>query len=210
LLVRIMTMQKLAIITLGFAVSLGLAQDVLAQEPRFSLAVKGGVSAENSEDNLQGTSPALGVTGSVAFAHGWRGEVEFWLPGYIDDANGDPKHRDILFSFSAVKTFRAGNTRPFVVAGLSLTRTEDWFTFCTANRVPGTGGPAGPTLVSCDEPDVIERRRERNDGKDGYLLAGGGVEVPIARRVSVVADVRFSLAPVSVIVRPAVGVMFNF
>ena len=182
----------------------------LAQESRFSVAVKGGVSAESSEDNLQGTSPALGITGSVGFAHGWRGEVEFWLPGYIDDANGDPKHRDILFSFSAVKMFQTGKLRPFLVVGLSLTRTQDWFNFCTANRVNGPGGSVGPVLVSCDEPDIIERRRERNDGKDGYLLAGGGVEYPITPRLGVVADVRLSLAPVSVIVRPAVGVVFSF
>ncbi len=181
-----------------------------AQEPRFSVALKGGVIAENSEDNLQGTSPALGITGSVAFAHGWRGEVEFWLPGYIDDARGDPKHRDILFSVAALKTFQTGAVKPFVVVGLSLTRTQDWFTFCTANRVIDQAGSVGPVMVSCDEPDVIELRRERNDGKDGYLLAGGGVEIPLTPRLGVVADVRISLAPVSVIVRPAVGVVFTF
>ena len=186
------------------------ARDALAQDSRFAVAVKAGVSAENSEDNLQGTSPALAITGSVGFGRGWRGEMEFWLPGYIEDANGDPKHRDILFSFSAVKTFQAGPVRPFVVFGFSVTNTQDWFTFCTANRVNGPGGAVGPVLVSCDEPDVIDRRRERNDGKDGYLLGGGGIEVPINRRLGIVADVRLSLAPVSVIVRPAVGVVFTF
>jgi hypothetical protein len=184
--------------------------EAVAQEPRFAVAVKGGVSAENSEDNLQGTSPALGITASVGFAHGWRGEVEFWRPGYIEDANGDPKHRDILFSFSAVKMFQAGKVRPYVVFGLSLARTEDWFNFCTANRVNGPGGSMGPVLVSCDEPDIIEHRRERNVGNDGYLLGGGGIEYPITRHLGIVADVRVSLAPVSVIVRPGVGVVFTF
>ena len=184
--------------------------DALAQEPRFSAAVKGGVSAESSEDNLQGTSPAIGITASVGFAHGWRGEVEFWRPGYIEDANGDPKHRDTLVSFSAVKMFQAGKARPYVVFGISLARTEDWFNFCTANRVNGPGGSIGPVFVSCDEPDIIEHRRERNVGNDGYLLGGGGIEYPITRHLGVVADVRLSLAPVSVIVRPGVGVVFTF
>jgi hypothetical protein len=181
-----------------------------AQDTRFAVAVKAGASAESSEDNLQGTSPALGITGSMLFGQGWRGEVEFWLPGYIDDARGDPKHRDVLVSFSAIKSFGAGTVRPFVAAGLSITRTQDWFSFCTANRMRGPDAPPEPVLVSCDDPDVISQRRERNDGTDGYLLAGGGVEWRLTRRIGFVADLRLSLAPVSVIVRPGVGVVVNF
>lgn len=195
---------------LCFAITIAAVRAVSAQEPRFSLAVKGGVSAESSEDNLRGTSPALGITGSMTFARGWGGEVELWLPGYIDDQRGDPKHRDILFSFSAIKRFEAGQVRPFVAAGLSMAYQQDWFSFCTANRPIDPGGPDRPVLVSCDEPDLISQRRERNDGMDAYLLAGGGVEWPITRRLGIVADVRLSLAPVSVIVRPAAGLVFTF
>ena len=197
-------------VSLAVALTLAVAAPASAQDSRFSLAMKGGVSAESSEDNLQGTSPALGISGSAAFAHGWRGEIEFWLPGYIEDQRGDPKHRDILVSFSAVKSFDAGRVRPFLAAGLSLARVQDWFTFCTANRVLDPGGSPEPVIVSCDEPDIISRRRERNDGTDGYLLAGGGVEWLMTRRFGLVADVRLSLAPVSAIVRPGVGVVFRF
>lgn len=181
-----------------------------AQESRFTVGVKGGATIENSEDALTGTVPALGVTVSAALAPKWRGEFEFWLPGYLEDFYGEPKHRDILFSASAVRMFRDDGVRPFLVAGLSVTRTQDWFTFCTAVRPVGPGGAPGPALVSCDEPDLIDRRRERNDGTDGYLLFGGGVEIPIAPRLRGVVDLRMSLAPVSVLLRPGVGLVFTF
>ena len=203
-------MQTHARIALAALVSLLAASAASAQAPRFSVAVKGGVTIENSEDGLSGTVPAIGATGSFPFNRWWRGEVEFWLPGYLEDDRGEPKHRDILFGFAAVRTFGEGTARPFVLTGLSITRTQDWFTFCTAERVPGTGGPPVRALVSCDEPDVIDRRRERNDGTDGYALVGGGVEVSITPRVSLVADLRMSLAPTSLLVRPGVGVSIGF
>ncbi len=190
--------------------SLLFASVLSAQESRFTVALRGGVTAENSEDNLTGTVPAIGATGSVAFSPDWRGEAEFWLPGYLKDDDGEPKHRDVLFSVSALRTFGDRRMRPFVVAGLSFSRTQDWFTFCTAERPLDSGGPAVPTIVSCDAPDVIARRRERNDGADLYLLAGGGFELSITPRVKLVSDVRLSLAPVSVLVRPAVGVAIGF
>lgn len=187
-----------------------IAAPASAQESRFSVAVKGGASIENSEDNLTGTTPALGATFSFPFNRWWRGEAEFWLPGYIEDDRGRPKHRDILFGFAAVRTFGEGAARPFVLAGGSISRTQDRFRFCFADRVLDPGTPPVRAMVSCDEPDVIEQRDERHDGTDGYALVGGGVEFTIARRVNLVADVRFSLAPASVIVRPAVGVAIGF
>jgi len=187
-----------------------VAAPASAQESRFSLAVKGGASIEDSEDNLTGTKPALGATFSFPFNRWWRGEAEFWLPGYLEDDRGRPKHRDILFGFAAVRTFGEGAARPFLLAGMSITRTQDWFRFCFADRVLDPGAPPVRAAVSCDEPDVIERREERNDGTDGYALVGGGVAFSMAPRVNLVADVRFSLAPVSVIVRPAVGVAIDF
>ena len=127
-----------------------------AQDPRVWVTPKVGVTTENSEDNLKGTVPAVGLTVAVPLGTGWSVEGELWLPGYLDDARGEPRHRDILFGVSAKRMFRAGRMQPYLLAGFSLTRTQDWFTFCTAARSPGTGGPAVPTLVSCDEPDVIE------------------------------------------------------
>ena len=181
-----------------------------AQDPRVWVGAKAGAAIENSEDNLKGTVPAVGLTVAVPLGAGWSVEGELWVPGYLDDARGEPRHRDILFGVSAKRMFRAGRMQPYLLAGFSLTRTQDWFTFCTAARSPGTGGPAVPTLVSCDEPDVIDRRRERNDGTDGYALAGAGVEIPLSTRVRLMADLRLSLAPVSILVRPSVGVAIGF
>jgi hypothetical protein len=190
--------------------SLLMTASALAQESRVQLAAKGGATIENSEDNLTGTVPAFGLTASARFTRNWRAEFEFWLPGYIDDARGEPKHRDVVFSLSAVRTFDAGRVKPFVVMGLSFTRTQDWFTFCTAHRVPPNGGGAVPVLVGCDEPDINDVRREKNVGTDGYLLGGGGVEIPVTPRISVIADLRVNLAPVSVLVRPSAGVAVRF
>lgn len=180
-----------------------------AQDPRVWVSAKAGVTNENSEDNLNGTVPAAGITAAVPIGAGWSLEAELWVPGYLDDARGEPRHRDILFSVSAKRMFRAGKAHPYLLAGFSFARTQDWFTFCTAERSVGTGVPV-PTLVSCDAPDVIDRRRERNDGRDGYALAGAGVELPLSKRVRLVADLRLSLAPVSILVRPSVGVAVSF
>jgi hypothetical protein len=202
-----MTSRRLALCIVPLLAFPALAS---AQDPRIWIAPKVGVTTENSEDNLKGTVPAFGLTADVPIGAGWSVEGELWVPGYLDDARGEPRHRDIVFGVSAKRMFRAGRVQPYLLAGFSLTRTQDWFTFCTAERSPGTGGPAVPTLVSCDEPDVIDRRRERNDGQDGYALAGAGVELPLSRRVRLVADLRVSLAPVSILVRPSVGVAFGF
>lgn len=197
-------------LTLCFIALLALPALASAQAPRVWVAPRAGMTTENSEDNLKGTVPAFGLTADVPIGAGWSVDGELWVPGYLDDARGEPRHRDILFGAAAKRTFRAGRVHPYLLAGFSLSRTQDWFTFCTAERSPGTGGPAVPTLVSCDDPDVIDRRRERNDGTDGYALAGAGVEFPLSRRVRLVADLRLSLAPVSILVRPSVGVAFGF
>lgn len=202
-------MQTCIPIVTAALISLAAASAVSAQEPRFSLAAKGGATIEDSEDGLTGTAAAIGATGSFAFNRWWRGEIEFWLPRYLEDDFGEPKHRDILFGFSAVRTFGEGRARPFVLAGVSFSRTQDWFTFCTADRV-GPGGTPVRAMVGCDEPDIIERRRERNDGTDGYALVGGGVEIALTPRVNFVADLRVNLAPVSVLVRPGAGIAVRF
>ena len=171
-----------------------------AQGSRIHLAAKGGATIENSEDGLNGTVPALGLTGALTLSPRWRGEFEFWLPGYLTDSRGEPMHRDVLYSVSAVRLFRDDGIRPFVLAGLSLARTEDRLTLCST----------GLALVSCDDPDVIDMRSEKHFGSGSYLLAGGGLEIPIGRRVNIVADVRLSLAAASVLVRPGLGVSIGF
>ena len=203
-------MQSSARTFIAAGISLLLAAPAPAQESRFALALKGGASIENSEDGLTGTQPALGATFSFPFTRRWRGEAEFWLPRYLEDDRGLPKHRDILFGFAATRTFGEGAARPFLLAGISISRTQDWFRFCFADRVLEPGAPPMRSMVSCDEPDVIERRAGRNDGTDGYGLVGGGLAFSIAPRLSLVADVRFSLAPSSTLVRPSLGMAIDF
>jgi hypothetical protein len=181
-----------------------------AQEPRVHASVRGGATIEHSEDGVSGTVPAAGFTVALPLNADWRGELEVWVPGFIKDSLGQPRHRDVVFSASAVRLLRSSGVRPYVVGGLSLTRTEDRLTLCVANRVPHDGGAPVRALVSCEDPDVIEVTREKHTGTSGYLLAGGGVEIPIGRRVYILADLRLSLAPTSVLVRPGVGVGFSF
>ena len=192
------------------AVLLTFASSAAAQEPRVHASVRGGATIENSEDGLSGTVRAAGLTVALGSGPKWRGELEVWVPGFIRDDRGEPRHRDVVFSASAVRLLRSSGVTPYVVAGLSIARTEDRLTLCSANRVPPTGGAPARTLVSCDEPDVIDVMRETHTGTSGYLLAGGGVEIPLGRRVYAVADVRLSLAPVSVLVRPGVGIGLRF
>ena len=181
-----------------------------AQEPRTMVTVKGGATIENSEDGLTGTVPAAGIALSRALTPRWHGEIAFWLPGYLKDSRGEPKHRDVLFSGSVLRVFTDGPVRPFASAGIALARTEDRFTLCAADRVPPGGGAPVRAMVDCADADVIERRTERNTGSDGYLLAGGGVTIAAGRRVRLVADVRFTLAPASILVLPGVGVSIGF
>ena len=113
-------MQACARVLLSILISPVLTSAAWAQEPRVFVGIKAGVTAENSEDGLTGTVPALGGTASIAFTPKWRAEVEFWLPGYLDDEFGEPKHRDVLFGVSAKRIFAARRMQPFLLAGLSF------------------------------------------------------------------------------------------
>lgn len=203
-------MSTLARLAVASALLLAVSSSAAAQEPRVHVSVRGGVTVENSEDGLSGTVRAAGFTAASGFGPKWRGEIEVWVPGFIRDSRGEPRHRDVVFSASAVRLLRSGGVTPYVAVGLSIARTEDRLTLCAANRVPPGGATPARTLVSCDDPDVIDVTRETHTGTSGYLLAGGGVEIPIGRRVYAVADVRLSLAPASVLVRPGVGIGIRF
>lgn len=133
--------------------------------------------------------------GSFRFNRRWQGEVEWWLRGYLDDDRGRPRHRNILFGVAAGRSFDERAARRFLPAGVSISRTEDWFRFCSGDRVLDPGGQPTRAIVSCDEPDVIERREERHDGTDAFAQVGGGVEFSITPRRNLVADLRVSLAP---------------
>ena len=203
-------MNACARLAAAFFLVLAGISSAAAQEPRVHASLRGGATIESSEDGLSGTVRAAGFTVALPINADWRGELEVWVPGFITDSLGRPRHRDVVFSASAVRLLRSSGGRPYVVGGLSLTRTEDRLTLCVANREPHDGGTPVRTLVSCDSPDVIEVTRDTHTGTSGYLLAGGGVEIPIGRRVYIVADLRFSLAPTSVLVRPGLGIGLAF
>ena len=100
--------------------------------------------------------------------------------------------------------------RPYLLAGFSLARTENRLTTCLADRSPDpSSGPPIPTIVDCTEPDV-QHRREQINGSATYVVGGMGIEVPVWRRIHLVPEIRVHVAISSVIVRPAVGVKFNF
>lgn len=196
--------------SLASIVILLAASPAAAQQPAFHVAAKGGATIERAEDNLEGTVPAVGLTAAMNFSPAWRGEIEFWLPDYLELEGGNGRHRDLLLSASAVRLLRSEGVRPFVLAGLSLTRTEDEQTYCFADRTRPGGGPAERSFVGCDEPDVVETQRIDRAGTGIALVTGAGVEIPLGSRVSVVADVRLLLSPGALLVRPAVGLGVGF
>jgi hypothetical protein len=173
--------------------------------------VKAGANYEQAEDALAGAAAAGGLFGGIRLGHEWAVEVELWVPSSIGDSADGPRHRDILVSVSAVRTLSAAGARPYLVAGLSLARTQNEFTMCLADRspLPSTGPPI-PSIVDCSEPDVRERRREHFNGSATYVVGGLGLEVPLWRRLRLVPEIRVHVTLTSVIVRPAVGVMVNF
>jgi hypothetical protein len=181
----------------------GAAAAQTAPDRRGFVGVKAGLNHERAEDALRGTSGGGGIIAGLSFGPRWAGEVEFWLPGHIHDATGEPAHRDILFSVGVVRSFETGRVRPFLLAGLTAARTETSVTFCSAAGEP-------TTLVDCSGPDAGERISERFTTSSGYFLIGGGLDVPLGPRLRLVPDLRVHLAVTSVIVRPAIGVVFLF
>lgn len=181
-----------------------------AQERRFDATLKTGATIERSEDNQRGSAAAVGLSASRAFSERWRGEVELWVPAWLEDARGEPYHRDVLVSVSAIRQLRSSGVRPFLAAGLSVSWTETRSTMCIAERVPPFGGPPELTGVSCDEPDVVATEKQTHVGAGLVLLTGAGVQIPVGDRVRIVADVRLNLAPTSVLVRPGLGIAMAF
>jgi hypothetical protein len=193
---------------------LALCSSVAAQTAPDSqgfVGVKAGMNYEQAEDALAGTAAAGGLFGGIRFGRDWALEVELWVPSSIGDSADDPTHRDILVSVSAVRLLGAQAVRPYLVAGLSVARTENEFTTCLADRSPApSSGLFVPTIVDCSEPDVRERRREHFNGSTTYVVGGLGVDVPLWRRLRLVPEIRVHVALGSVIVRPSVGVSVSF
>jgi hypothetical protein len=202
--------RQLAMTPLAFALCSSVAAQTAPNSQGF-VGVKAGINYEQAEDALAGTVAAGGVFGGIRFGRDWALEVDLWVPSSIREAAGDPTHRDILVSVSAVRLLGAHGVRPYLVTGLSVARTENAFTTCLADRSPApSSGLPVPTIVDCSEPDVRERRREHFNGTAAYLLGGLGIDVPLWRRLRLVPEIRVHVAFTSVIVRSAVGVSVAF
>lgn len=200
------------VVTLGLCL-LGVASaqaQTQAALPRGYVAVKGGLNIERAEDDVHGTTGGGGAIAGFTFADPWAIEAEFWLPGAIRTNPEGGRHRDTLFSVGFRRTIGSGRIRPHFVVGASIMRTEDEFTTCIANRATPLSPASQQMLVSCEEPDVVERRQERFDGISLVPLVGAGVEIALTERVRLVPDVRVQVGITSVIVRPALAVAFVF
>jgi hypothetical protein len=202
--------KQLAMTLLALALCNSVAAQTAPDSQGFA-GVKAGMNYEQAEDALAGTVPAGGLFGGIRFGRDWALEVELWVPSSIRESADDPTHRDILVSVSAVRLLGAQGVRPYLVAGLSVARTENAFTTCLADRSPApSSGLPVPTIVDCSEPDVRERRSEHFNGSTTYVVGGLGVDVPLWRRLRLVPEIRVHVALTSVIVRPAVGVSVTF
>jgi hypothetical protein len=178
--------------------------------PRGYVAFKGGLNIERAEDDVHGTTAGGGAVAGFTFAEPWAIEAEFWLPGAIRTNPEGGRHRDALFSVGFRRSIGSGRIRPHFLVGASVARTEDAFTTCIANRITTLSPTPQQMLVSCDEPDVVERREERFDGTSLVPMVGAGVEIALTERVRLVPDVRVQVGITSVIVRPAIAVAFVF
>jgi hypothetical protein len=195
---------------------LALCSDLTAQTTEDShrfIGLKAGMNHEQAEDGLTGSTRAAGVLAGLRFGPGWAGEFEIWVPGTIRDAADDDTHRDVLASLSVIRRFDGRRLRPYLLVGLSFARTTNGFTTCIADRPASPSldsSPLVPNIVDCSEPDVRERRRDHFNSTSAYVVAGAGIEVPLWRRLRLAPELRVHVAPASVIVRPAVGLMIDF
>lgn len=172
---------------------------------RAFIAVKGGSMHESAEDGLRQTSGALGLSGGLHLSPQWTLDIEV-----LDNGVSSPEHRETLVSVSAVRGFRESGVRPYLAMGVTVGRNEETRTWCFADRVPFGGGDAVRALVDCAEPDVDMRVPETSASGTSFLLAGGGVMVPLSQRIFVAPEVRVHLAATSVIVRPVVALAVVF
>ena len=168
----------LAALTVSVATFLGA--DALAQpiESRAYVGVKFGGNLEQAEDGAVGESAAIGVEAGLPLNGRWMLDLEVWVPGYFETNGG--RHRDILFSVSAVRFSRDSGVRPFAVIG------------------------AGFGIVQ------QRSEYGNFDGSETYLVFGGGVQIPVGARLAIVPEVRVNYAISAFIVRPQVGVRVRF
>jgi hypothetical protein len=160
---------------------LAVATGASAQSSRPSVLLKGGINIERSEDGVEGQSPAFGVDLLLPLDERWTFDVEFWVPRYFTFLGEENRHRDILLSIGVLRHFGGGRTRAFLSFGLGVATTQE--------KRPFFGDTS-------------------NTGGYGYL--GGGAEMTINKRFSVIPEVRSTLAVSALIVRPSIGIACRF
>jgi hypothetical protein len=178
-------------------------------EGRGFVGVKTGMNIENAEDGLRGRSRAIGAMLALGLQRTWMPEIEFWYPGFFGTNQPDGRHRDIVGSLAFRRTLGSGRARPYFSVGFSVAQTTTTFTSCGALRHPPGSTTVVRTLVSCSEPDVIERIPERFTSTSTYGLGGAGVDIAMGR-VRLLPDVRVDVSVTSVLVRPSIGVALVF
>jgi hypothetical protein len=174
------------------------------------VALTAGINVERAEDDLSGTSAGGGAIAGLNIDDAWAIEGEVWYPGAIRTRSRDGGHRDILAGASIRRSFGRGRARPHLLAGLTVGRTQDEFTTCTAIRPAFGSNMPVAALVSCADPDVVDRRIERSASVSFLPLLGAGVEIEVGRRWRLIPAVRLQVWPASVIVRPAIAVGLAF
>lgn len=152
-----------------------------AQTSRPSILFKAGANIERAEDATEGESFAFGADLLVPLGDRWTFDVEFWLPRYFTFGE-DLRHRDILFSIGALRHFGDGRTRPFLSFGLGVATTQE------------------------QRPEPFGETSNSN----GFWFAGFGADIVVNPRVSVVPEVRATVATGAFILRPGIGVAFRF
>jgi len=173
-------------------------------------AVKFGANAERAEDGLRGTTMGGGAAAGYQWSPRWAIEAEFWAPRTLHLRRDERTHRDTSLNLGVRRSFSAGRARPHLLAGLGAMRTVDEITICSAVRPVSFSPTPVEVLVSCEEPDVTGRVRERFAGTTLAVLVGAGVVFEVTRRIHVVADVRVHPAITALMVRPAIGVGVSF
>ena len=171
------------------------------------VGLKAGVTGEQAEDGLAGTVGAGGAMLGIPLTDRWTVEFDFWVPQFLE-TNAGGRHRDVLAGVSIVRRLGDGRVRPHVLFGLSAGSTASELETCFAHR--DDAAPGVPTIVSCDEPDVAERRTDRLTSLSFFPVVGAGAAVAVTKRVRIVPEVRADIGLTVVLVRPSIGVRIAF
>ena len=160
---------------------LSLAIPARAQTARPSVLLKAGANIERSEDGTEGESLAFGADLLMPLGDRWTFDLELFFPQYFT-VRDEIRHRDVLLSVGVLRHFGGRRTRPFLSFGLGVMTTQE--------QRPAPFGEIS------------------NSG--GFWFVGTGAEVAVSTRVSIVPEVRTTLAAGAFLLRPSIGMAFRF